>query len=326
MRRWDVMKRLQYLKLLPIGFILFMYLYYKRSLISSFIEVLIKILDLQVKFDGTREDAYKKIERSKIQEQKKYELPRYVKLFAELQHKCFRNMETLYFNEKENPEVIIFYIHGGGYIERIGTFQWLMLNRIIKKTDAMAIIPLYPLIPATHKESYDLLTDLYKEIIEKHPNSKIVSMGDSAGGGLALGLAEDWGLKKISQPDELILMSPYVNVAFSQENTYLYEKVDPMLGIAEAKAVGEYWAGDLDYNNYRISPINGNLSVLKKVSFFVGTREIMYPDILELYKKLQNQNIPVALYVGKGQNHVYPAIPTLEGRIAIKQIIKIINS
>ncbi|WP_269801483.1 alpha/beta hydrolase fold domain-containing protein [Staphylococcus succinus] len=129
----------------------------------------------------------------------------------------------------------------------------------------------------------------------------------------------------MSQPDELILISPYVNVAFSQENTYLYEKVNPMLGIAEAKVVGEYWAGDLDYNNYRISPINGNLSVLKKVNLFVGTREIMYPAVLELYKKLQNQNTPVDLYVGKGQNHVYPAIPALEGRIAIKQIINIIK-
>ena len=73
-----------------------------------------------------------------------------------------------------------------------------------------------------------------------------------------------------------------------------------------------------------VSPINGDVSELKNVTIFVGTRELFYPDDTLLYEKLRN-NYNVTLYVGQGQNHVYPVYPTPEGRIALQTIIDIVN-
>lgn len=76
-------------------------------------------------------------------------------------------------------------------------------------------------------------------------------------------------------------------------------------------------------DDWLVSPIYGDLSDLKNVSIFVGTRELFYPDDTLLYEKLKgNEN--VTLYFGKGQNHVYPVYPTLEGRVAVEQIMDII--
>lgn len=76
-------------------------------------------------------------------------------------------------------------------------------------------------------------------------------------------------------------------------------------------------------DDWHISPIYGDLSELKNVTIFVGTRELFYPDDTLLYDKLKN-NPNVKLYVGEGQNHVYPVYPTIEGRIALEQIADIV--
>lgn len=51
----------------------------------------------------------------------------------------------------------------------------------------------------------------------------------------------------------------------------------------------------------------------------MGDRELFTPDDPLLYQKLSAKE-NVKLIVAHGQNHVYPAFPTLEGRIAIEQI------
>ena len=87
---------------------------------------------------------------------------------------------------------------------------------------------------------------------------------------------------------------------------------------------GKAWAGSLPVNDWHVSPINGDLSPLKHVSIFVGTREMLYPDDMMLYEKLRG-NSDVNLYVGHGLNHVYPDYPILEGRMAIRQIAEIMK-
>ena len=98
-----------------------------------------------------------------------------------------------------------------------------------------------------------------------------------------------------------------------------YEGVDPMLTVTMGRVSGEAWAGELPTDDWRVSPINGDLSKLKNVTIFVGDRELFTPADTLLYEKLSgNEN--ARLIVGHGQNHVYPVYPTLEGRIAMEQI------
>ena len=53
---------------------------------------------------------------------------------------------------------------------------------------------------------------------------------------------------------------------------------------------------------------------------------MFYPDNVLLYNKIKEQSlIEPKLIVGKSQNHVYPAYPAPEGKVAIRQIAEIIN-
>ena len=139
-----------------------------------------------------------------------------------------------------------------------------------------------------------------------------------------LGLAEGLTERGIDPPDRLILLSPWVDVTMSNPEIRDYEGVDPMLTITMGQVSGKAWSGALPTDDWHVSPINGDLSNLHNVTIFVGDRELFTPDDTLLYEKLSaNEN--ARLIIGHGQNHVYPVYPTLEGRIAMEQIIDIIN-
>lgn len=110
----------------------------------------------------------------------------------------------------------------------------------------------------------------------------------------------------------------------TMSNPGVADYYDPMLTVTMGKMSGETWAGDLPLDDPLVSLIYGGLSDLKNVTIFVGDRELFYPDDTLLYEKLK-ENENVVLHIGHGQNHVYPVYLTPEGRIAIEQIIDIIN-
>ena len=242
-----------------------------------------------------------------------------------VEQKDFEGMPVLYVNGDAAYEHVIFYIHGGYYVYQMGSEQTALMNRLTRQTNSLAVIPMYPLAPFHTAESgHELMLKLYEQVCSENPGKKSVLMGDSAGGGYSLALAENLAQHGMEQPDELVLLSPWVDVTMNNPEIADYADADPMLTVTMGRMSGEAWAGSLPTDDWLVSPINGDLSQLKNVSIFVGTRELFYPDDTLLYEKLKD-NPRVKLYVGQGQNHVYPVYPTLEGRIATETIADIVR-
>ena len=235
----------------------------------------------------------------------------------------FEGMKVYYVNSNNHSDKVLFYIHGGYYLHHAVSFHLKMLKKIILQTNAMIVFPVYPLTPFnTVEDSFDKMIHLFEKVQKDYSGKKIILAGDSAGGGYALAVAET--LKK--QPNELILLSPWVDVTMSNPDIPKYKKVDPMLSGAKAKYVGNIWRGKYDTKDYRVSPLFGDFSKLGNVTIFTGNREIFYPDNVLLYEKIKaNESTKNLLIIGDGGNHVYPAYPTPEGKEAVKQISEIIN-
>lgn len=236
----------------------------------------------------------------------------------------FQGMPVLILNADTDYKQVIFYLHGGYYVHQMIKQQIEFINRLANETESMIVIPIYPLAPFhTVEENYDIMMKLYEKVSLENGNKKMVLMGDSAGGGYSLALAEGFKEQNISQPDELILICPWVDVTMENPDIKEYVDADPRLTVTKAKLCAEAWAGNLDLEDWHVSPIYGDLSYIKNVSIFVGTREIFYPDDTLLYEKLKDAP-NTALYIGKGLNHVYPVYPIIEGRMAVEQIKEII--
>jgi len=163
-----------------------------------------------------------------------------------LTEESYEGMPVLYVNADGKCDRVLFYIHGGYYVHQMNVEHTAAINHLVNATDAMAVVPIYPLAPFNTVEgSFDLMVRLYEQVRTDNPDSKIVLMGDSAGGGYALALAEGLAERGIDQPDELILLSPWVDVTMSNPEIKDYESIDPMLTVTMGRMSGEAWAGEL---------------------------------------------------------------------------------
>ena len=179
--------------------------------------------------------------------------------------------------------------------------------------------PAYPLAP-NHScdETFDLITDLYKEYCDDN----LIMMGDSAGGGFVLSFCQYLKTIDLKQPNNIVVFSPWVDISMSNVHD---SSNDPILGEVGLREIGKSWAGDLDTKDYRVSPMFGELTGLPQTTLFVGTHELIYPDIVEFFNKLKDSGVDAELIVGEGMTHVYPVYPLVpESKEALNQIADII--
>lgn len=234
----------------------------------------------------------------------------------------FDGMQVLEFNPEGSAKTIL-YLHGGSYLHDPDPHHFKFLKKLIDQSDARVIFPVYPKAPwHDYAKTYDLITKLYQDISK---DSDIIIMGDSAGGGLSLGIAQYFATLGLKAPSSIIVLSPWVDLTMENPQIKEFEKVDPWLRQASSIPIAKSWANGTDVRDYRLSPTFGTLEGLQNVTIFVGTREILYPDIIAFSEKLKAKNIKMNLFIGEGLNHVYPLFPIPEADEAISSIIEIMN-
>ena len=260
---------------------------------------------------------------------KEYDLPLLIKIKekGKVEGVISHDMKLFYMNVESDSDKLIIYLHGGAYVEEMLPFHWLMLDKITSEADAAFIIPDYPLAPySDYRDAYEKLTHFYKKVLEYYPDKKIIFMGDSAGGGLAVGLTMYLHKLGLKTPEKLILMSPWIDLVMDNPEIKDYIKVDPTLKYNDLKVDALFWANGTDLKDYRLSPIYGDVSCLKDVTLFTGTHEFFYPDIIRFSKLLDEQHVKNRVCIGEGLNHVYPAFPIPEADEAIAVMREIINN
>ncbi len=162
-----------------------------RSIQSWFAERLLTRLSNKNNF--TNHNLYAKFLKEKqIKNEKPYVLPKFIQRKFDIKKQKFDGMDYYIFNQEKNTsEKAILYLHGGGYIEQPSVFHWLFLGKIAKETKATIFVPIYPKAPNhQYNESFDKVLPIYEWILRTFGKDNITLMGDSAGGGFALALAQ----------------------------------------------------------------------------------------------------------------------------------------
>ena len=254
-----------------------------------------------------------------------YELSKIVRLKSHVNRQLHGENPVYYLSSEGESDKVIMYLHGGGYIHEISSFHFRAIDRLVQATNAVAIVPIYTRIPhGTYWEALSLIEDIYTTFRSENPDKKLILMGDSAGGGLALAFMEYLATKDISQPDKAILFSPWVDVNTNNPDIEEYVEKDIWLD-KNISFFGKLWAGDTDTYDYRVSPLFGDVSRLQNITIFTGTKEILYPDTLLMYEKLKAAGVDTELIVGEDMLHVYPVLPIPEGREALKKCAELIK-
>jgi epsilon-lactone hydrolase len=216
----------------------------------------------------------------------------------------------------------LLYLHGGAYVMDIIAQQWTLPARLLSRLGGEAIVPLYPLAPEHGwQEGLGAIARVYRDLIRERGNENVVIIGDSAGGGLALTLAQQLRDAGGPLPAGLILFSPWLDIGVNGNDQPALQKRDPALTIEFLRAAGKLWAKGLAEDDPRISPLFGAHHGLPPIMVFSGTRDILDSDAL----RLARLNPGVKLRQYRNMFHVWPCSPIPEATQAIDEAVSFIE-
>ena len=210
-------------------------------------------------------------------------------------------------------DLIILYLHGGAYMSNITTEHWYLIEKLISKTSATIVVPDYPLTPeAGYKETYVFVEAIFTRLIAEYPDKRILFMGDSAGGGLALGFTQQLRDENKKQPDQIIIFSPWLDITMCNPILERLDKEDNLLSIAGLKNAGQKYAANLDLKDFHVSPVYGDLTGMCRISLFTGTRDILNADAQKFKQLMKEQNISFNYFEYPDMFHDWVIITSLK--------------
>ncbi|KAA5538941.1 alpha/beta hydrolase fold domain-containing protein [Adhaeribacter rhizoryzae] len=234
-----------------------------------------------------------------------------------------RNVFTLSPKHQSTGKHIL-YLHGGAYVQNFKKPHWDFLALLVKKLNCTITAPDYPLAPAyTYVETFAMVEALYQELVLKVNHADFILMGDSAGGGLGLALAQKMKADQVNQPSQIILLSPWLDISLTNPDISHIE--DSFLEVESLQKVGKVYAGSTSLDNYLVSPINGPLEGLGKISLFIGTKDVLLADARKLKKMAVAKNIAINYYEYADMVHVWMLLNFPESRKAKQQIMDLVG-
>lgn len=234
------------------------------------------------------------------------------------------NMQVFEVPAENDTKPVVLYLHGGAYVHNFTSQHWKAMAEWAKTTGCGIVAPNYPLLPLhTAAEAHPLMLRLYRDLLKGFPASRVLIMGDSAGGGFTLALAQQILHDSLDLPRRLVLISPWVDVMGGDPSL---QGRDNWLTIDVLQKYGTAWAGQMDVSDPIISPLYGDMEGLPPTDLFTGTWEVFYTDVCKTYDKMKAAGVDVRLHVAEKMGHVYPLWPSPEGRKARHEIAKIIKT
>jgi epsilon-lactone hydrolase len=218
----------------------------------------------------------------------------------------------------------ILFLHGGGYVAGSPELYRHLLWRFAAAAAARIAAVAYRLAPENpFPAALDDAAAAWRGLLaEGGDRRRMVVMGDSAGGGLALALALRLRDEAERLPAALIAMSPWTDLALTGASLHRNAAADPMMNVAEVPGLAASYLAGADPRAPYASPLYGDPRGLPPTLIQVGGDEILRDDSVRMATRMRATGCAVALEIWPRMPHVWqafaPAMP--EARRAIVRI------
>jgi epsilon-lactone hydrolase len=217
----------------------------------------------------------------------------------------------------------VLYFHGGGYAfgsqPLVRDFIW----RLGAATGASVLYFDYRLAPEhPFPAAVEDASKVYRWLAGRINPSRIVFVGDSAGGGLVLATLYKIRDEGCALPRAAVAISPWTDLALTGPSLYSNAKSDPMMDVQRLPAFARHYLGKADPRHPYASPLYGDPTGLPPVLIQVGSDEILRDDAVRMAAKLREAGCEVELEEWPRMPHVWHHYARLipEGRRAIERI------
>lgn len=144
--------------------------------------------------------------------------------------------------------------------------------------------------------------------------------GDSAGGGLSLGLMLRLRAAGEAMPTSAVLLSPWVDLTCSGSSIDAH--TDDYLDRAVLERFAAHYLQGADPRAPEVSPVFADLRGLPPMLIMTGGSEVFLDENLRLAQRAREAGCDVTMRVGEGMVHVWSAFAAVvpEGRVALAEV------
>lgn len=216
----------------------------------------------------------------------------------------------------------IVFFHGGAYVFEASSFHWGFAQKIMGKHVCKFTLVDYPLAPEhNYRDTFKMVEEACDLLIREYPGDRFFFMGDSAGGGLALALAQKLAQENPAKlPSGLILLSPWLDLTMSNPAAKMQERSDHLLTFEMLRLAGAKYAKGDDPGHYLLSPINGAFEGLPRTIVFYGMEELFYADCVKLKSIVSPQGNRFVFREYQGMQHDWALLPIPESARVVEEI------
>ncbi|MBS1843172.1 MAG: alpha/beta hydrolase [Actinobacteria bacterium] len=222
-------------------------------------------------------------------------------------------------------ERTLLHFHSGGYVMGSAAGYRAFGYRLSEVTGAPVLIPDYRLAPEhPFPAPVEDAVTVYRWLAERVAPGSVVTVGDSAGGGLNLALLVALREAGAPLPAAAIAISPLTDLAAEGDSYETNRTRDPLvtreLTIENAAT---YLGEERDPKEVPLaSPLYADLAGLPPLLLFAGSAEVMLDDSVRFAEKVRAAGGTAELIVDDDMLHIYPLFAELlpQGRAAIERI------
>ncbi|MCR5824290.1 MAG: alpha/beta hydrolase [Lachnospiraceae bacterium] len=221
-----------------------------------------------------------------------------------------------------NPNYAVLYIHGGGYVTGKLNYARILASKLALATGFTTISVNYRLAPEhPYPAALEDTLAVWEHLVKKFPPERIFIAGDSAGGNLALCIAQKLLSEKKPLPKGLLLFSPWTDMTGDAPSYERYKDIDPILTKDYVLGAAKAYMGEKgDPKDPAFSPLFGQLKGLPPVFVMAGRNEILLDDSLRLRDGILAEGGKVTMDIEENGWHVYQQMPLPIAAQAMKRL------
>jgi epsilon-lactone hydrolase len=200
------------------------------------------------------------------------------------------------------PAPVLLYLHGGGYFAG-SPRTYRPITASYAKAGFDVFVPDYRLAPEhPYPAAVDDAESVWDALRGDHEAGALSLSGDSAGGGLALGLMIRLRGRGKPLPAAAALFSPWTDLAATGETLRSNAKRDAMFWPPGIANVAACYLNGADPRTPEASPLYASLAGLPPLFIEVGEREVLRDDSTRLAERAREAGVSTTLTV-------WPVVP-----------------
>jgi monoterpene epsilon-lactone hydrolase len=204
---------------------------------------------------------------------------------------------------------VLLYTHGGGFAVGSASSHRKLAGHVAKELGSVSFVLDYRRAPEfQHPAQVEDGVAAFDALLAAGINAQdITTIGDSAGGNLAIAIALSLKEQGKSLPGQVIAFSPWLDMENKGETLATNNDTDALItpALLEGMIAGVL-GSTIDPKTPLANPLYGDFTGFPRLYITAGSVESLLDNATRLEELATAAGVDVSLSIGEGQQHVYP--------------------